>query len=338
MKRKSGDNLRCGLAKRVRIQIIFVFIIGSLLIFADLITSSGGGIEIENSYGQLYLIRPEAGEDSEMITITAEVIGEEGTYEKKYNVVLNAYEQEDDQEIVTDQDAVEVMSEEEAVVYDLKNIVDSINDDKTVKKVGLPEKLDSGERIKWKVDNKDGGNTIAILVIVFFTAGFIYKNRNAAEKKREQENRENIIRQLPGFINRLVLLLNAGLVLNSAFEQAVEEGGYFENDEDYFYKNMRQIYLSMKTANGSMNDGLRSFARQSGVQELMRVSNIINDNINKGTELIHKLRSEGELLWMGRKKRCEEMGRIAETKLTLPLIMFLIVLVVITIAPALLEL
>ncbi|MBQ3184719.1 MAG: hypothetical protein IJB54_01905, partial [Firmicutes bacterium] len=68
------------------------------------------------------------------------------------------------------------------------------------------------------------------------------------------------------------------------------------------------------------------------------VSNIIEDNVNKGTELTGKLRSESDMLWMDRKKKCEEMGRLAETKLTLPLMLFLIVLIVITVAPALLEL
>ena len=78
--------------------------------------------------------------------------------------------------------------------------------------------------------------------------------------------------------------------------------------------------------------------RESGIRELMRISNIINDNVNKGVELTDKLQAESELLWMNRKKSCEEKGRLAETKLTLPLMIFLMVLIMITVAPALLEL
>ncbi|MFQ7012468.1 MAG: hypothetical protein ACLRTA_08070, partial [Clostridia bacterium] len=59
---------------------------------------------------------------------------------------------------------------------------------------------------------------------------------------------------------------------------------------------------------------------------------------SKGTGLTEKLQAESEILWMNRKKNCEERGRLAETKLTLPLVIFLLVLIVITIAPALLEL
>ena len=83
---------------------------------------------------------------------------------------------------------------------------------------------------------------------------------------------------------------------------------------------------------------LREFARKSGIKELIRVANIICDNVSKGTGLTEKLQAESEILWMNRKKNCEERGRLAETKLTLPLVIFLLVLIVITIAPALLEL
>ena len=87
----------------------------------------------------------------------------------------------------------------------------------------------------------------------------------------------------------------------------------------------------------------RDFSRSSehsgeGSRELMRISNIITDNISKGVELTDKLQSESETLWLSRKRSSEERGRLAETKLTMPLTVFLLVLVVVTVSPALLEL
>ena len=74
------------------------------------------------------------------------------------------------------------------------------------------------------------------------------------------------------------------------------------------------------------------------VSELMRVSGIIADNINKGAELNQKLERESEQLWLSRRLHAEEQGRLAETKMTLPLAIFLCVLIVITVAPAMLQL
>ncbi|MDI9494554.1 MAG: bacterial type II secretion system protein F domain protein, partial [Bacillota bacterium] len=62
------------------------------------------------------------------------------------------------------------------------------------------------------------------------------------------------------------------------------------------------------------------------------------DNINKGSSLAEKLEAEGTLLWMDRKKRAEERARLAETKLSFPLMLLLLSLMIITTAPILLSL
>jgi tight adherence protein C len=69
----------------------------------------------------------------------------------------------------------------------------------------------------------------------------------------------------------------------------------------------------------------------------MRFAGVIADNIGKGSALSEKLQTESDLLWNSRKKKAEERGRIAETKLTIPMLLMLLVLVMITIAPAALE-
>jgi hypothetical protein len=128
------------------------------------------------------------------------------------------------------------------------------------------------------------------------------------------------------------------MVLNSALEKTIEESRVFEAKNDYFSEKMEEMYSLVKNANGSMQQELRSFAKESGVKELMRISNIVSDNINKGVELAQKLQNENELLWIARKKSCEERGKLAETKLTLPLVIFLAVLIVVVVSPALIEL
>lgn len=340
MKKKSGEITAEYAVRKTKKQITAVLVAGFLLMAGDLVMSLGHGIKVEGADEQLYLIRPETGEESGHLSLQAEIIGEEGVYKKNIDVMIEPYEAEKaEEEDEASEEASMVMTEEERLDYSLRSIVDTINSDNSVKRIGLPANLDTGEKIRWEVVKEHRTNTIPIAVMMVIISILLYRERFASIRKKETENKNNVIRQLPGFINRLVLLLNAGLVLTNAFEKAVEESiSTGKSEGDYFYSNLKGIYMSMKTANGSMHKELRQFARRSGVQELMRISNIISDNINKGAELSNKLRSEGELLWMERKKRCEEMGRLAETKLTLPLMLFLLVLIVITVAPALLEL
>ena len=65
--------------------------------------------------------------------------------------------------------------------------------------------------------------------------------------------------------------------------------------------------------------------------------NIITDNQFKGVDLSDKLESERDLLWEQRKKLAEERGRAAETKMAFPLAILLLVLILITAAPAMLQ-
>lgn len=340
MKKKSGGTTAEEAVKKTNKHITLVIAIAVILIVADIFVATKNEVRVEYTQGDFYIIRPDEGEESGYLYLTAKVEGEDGVYEKKMNILVNPYEtkKNNEEEVKGDEESEETLQDEQ-IEYDLRTIADGVNKDNSIKKVVLPEKLDTGEKITWAVEEKPKTNTLVIILIAVMVSGLIYKERFSAIRKEERNNRESILRQLPGFINRLVLLLNAGLVLNNAFQVAVEESvGSKEADKDYFYNNIKSIYVSMKTTNGSMSNELKLFARRSGVQELMRVSNIISDNINKGTELTHKLQSESELLWITRKKRSEELGRLAETRLTLPLILFLMVLIIITIAPALLEL
>lgn len=324
--------------KKAKKQIAAVIAVGIVLIAADTITSKDQQVEVVSSDGQLYLIRPEAGEDNGHLSLTAKIKGESGTYEKRLNIMLEPYGKEEKQS-GAEEIKISEETEEEQLEYSLRSIADGVNEDVSVKKVSLPDKLETGETIKWTTNDTSHRNTLAILVMMAVVSAIIYREQFSAIKKLETERRESVLRQLPGFINRLVLLLNAGMVLTGAFEKAVEESIESGSQQgDYFYDNLRGIYISIKTANGSLDKELRNFAGKSGVRELMRVSNIITDNVNKGTELIYKLEGEAEMLWSARKKRCEELGKMAETKLTLPLVLFLLALIVITTAPALLGL
>ena len=326
--------------KKAKRQMIAVLMVGAVLMIADIaLSSSKEAVKLVQSNGHLYMIRPEEGQEASYLSLKADISGKYGNVEEKASVMLEPYGKQDDDGKGLEDEAPGEAEESERMGYEIRNVISGFNKDVSQKRIELPAVLDTGERISWTVEDDERSNVFIIAMLTMIIAFCIYRNRFAGIERRKREERESVIRQLPEFVNRLVLLLNAGLVLTSAFERSVEESfGFNDGNDDYFYGKMKEIYMTSKTANGSMNTELRRMAKESGIRELMRVSNIINDNINKGVELTHKLQAESELLWLSRKKSCEEKGRLAETKLTLPLMIFLMVLIMITIAPALLEL
>ncbi len=329
-------------AAKARKHMAAVAVAGLMLSAAYMAAESDSetAVMIDKGNG-VYLVRPAQGAGAGHMMLTAKVKGMHGTVKEKVNLTI--YEH-DESPTGAGNSRVEkgnekAVSDNDRIAYEIRNVASAVNSDLRDKTIELPSRLESGEKIEWEYSEGKGAEAFIIPIMTMITAFAVYRNRFAVIKRQKREEGESVIRHLPEFVNRLVLMLNAGLVLNSAFERSVEEcmdSGL--EDDDYFRRKMKEIYISSKEANVSFHQGLRQLARESGIRELVRISNIVNDNISKGVELTDKLQAESCLLWSYRKKRCEEKGKLAETRLTFPLVIFLLVLVVITIAPALMGL
>lgn len=328
-------------------RILVIVTAGVLLLLFDLfIGFDFSTVPLLQDKDRVYLLRPEEGSAAGHIDLVADIQTDRGTVTKEYELSLYPCERERSGEPGR-ADSVRsaasgMMSEEELLAYEMRNVINSLNDDLSVRRVTLPDRLRTGEAITWGAQKKT--NTAMIVLTMILLAVFVYRRRLDPLQKIRRQQMVSVNRQLPEFASRLVLLLGAGLVLSAAFEHIVEESRQTEAlAGDYFYRSMDEIYNKIRETNSSLDKEFRAFARSSecsgsGSRELMRISNIITDNISKGAELTDKLQSESEALWLSRKRDSEERGRLAETKLTMPLTVFLLVLVVVTVSPALLEL
>lgn len=324
----------------IKKKLFIVLAIGLLLIIIDYVVSSSAENSVfRDGKGNVLIIRPDQGKTPSRVCLNATVKDGKNTYNKGFEISVDPYSKDgkEPSKQKNNEETASAMSSEELMAYELRNAVSGINDDISTRKILLPSSLPSGEKIYWSTETKT--NTAPIAFMVMITCFILYRNRLSPIKKAHKKKRDSITRQLPEFVNRLVLLLNAGLVLSAAFERSVEESlNSDEAEEDYFYGKLREIYLHMKETNSPLNQEFRAFAKESGDNGLMRISNILSDNISKGVALTEKLQCESEVLWVNRKRDCEERGRLSETKLTLPLTIFLLVLIILTVSPALLEL
>ena len=328
----NADQLHAKALKNIRI----IAILGVILILADFgMSLTGQSIRIVEDGGHLYLVRPAAGEEAGHISLRATVRADGESFENQLDVRLDP-QQENRDDGDAESAASSRMSAGDLIRSEFRSIAAGFNDDLTSRYVPLPDRLTSGESIQWRTVRTT--HLFMLLVMTCSIMLLLWQSRLAPLKKLELTRRESVLRQLPVFINELVLLLNAGLVLTRAFDEAAQQFLRDPEKDDYFRQNIRRICHAVTNTNSAMQDELRRFAKESGVTELMRISNIISDNISKGAALNEKLERESAALWISRKTRSEERGRLAETKMTLPLSIFLCILIIITIAPALITL
>ena len=319
-------------------SIVLIAALGLALMIMDVLASWNGGdmnMYLDEDRGRIYLLRPESKDSPSRMRVKGKVKTEQGQYEKDFDLTLSPYEpagKDDAPEDITEKEP----AEEDRIMYQLRSIVSGLDSDTSLRRVLLPQSLPGGEKIVWS--RRRESHTMLIFAATVAFAFLVYRSRHSPIKKQRQENMESVAEGLPVFLHQLVLLLNAGLILDTAFERVVEQNIRFKKeDPGYFFTRIRNIHGSIANTNASLHRELQQFARESGVSEFLRVSTVISDNVSRGTDLTEKLEEESHALWLARRMKSEERGRLAETKMTLPLSIFLGVLILITVSPALLE-
>lgn len=328
------------LSKARKKTISLCLVAALILILVVLIQLSGGNatakqMEVDGKGYISTVTRPEEGQSP--LVVEAIPTTESGVSMTDGNI---AFVIQPENSVGTDKrESVQSETEQKDIelqTHEIRKAVYRVNSDTTSGDVDLPRALDDGTPILWK--QKEQGNGSLPYFLAVAACVLIYRSKDNELTKKEKEARNTIIRELPEFVNKLVLLLNAGLILTNAFNKIVEDYQKTRGGEsNYFYNQLESIMKNFKDNNSSLQQGIRDFAVRSGVVEFMRLSNIIGDSLTKGSDLMAQLKMEGDSLWIARKKQTEEKGKIAETKLTFPLVILLLVLVMITIAPAMME-
>jgi hypothetical protein len=199
----------------------------------------------------------------------------------------------------------------------------------------LPEQDNFGNDLLWSKGNENLQSNFLLMFSLCLIV--IYFNRYKYLFGKSKRFKNDIIRDLPSFVTKFILLLNAGMVVSSALEKIAfdYERNIRKQGITPIYEELLIIEYKIVKTKTSLLTELKNLGERTKIREISRFAAIISENINKGSELVDKLEIEGELLWSNRKKRIEERARLTEAKLTLPLLILLLVLILLTISPVL---
>ena len=328
---QNNDSLREKSINENRSKYRYLMVIFGLLLILNLINvifTEDGNLIKKDGYIEA-IIRPDNGNYN--VNLIAEIEGNNFSIKHEIPIKISAANERQ----VAEKKGEDFVDQEAAGRVQLNKLLNSISqiDNNNSGTLILPKKLEDGSNLKWQI--KKTNNFVYLFLLFALSISIIYISRFSKEKKLESAAKKSVLTELPDFINKIVLLLNAGLVFSSAFNRVVDKD-HENEDETYFLKQMIVIKEKVEETNSSLILELKSFSERLQVRELIRTVNIISDNIYLGSLLVEKLQIESDLLWENRRKSAEEQNRISETKLSFPLAIHLIVLITITIAPALL--
>lgn len=226
-------------------------------------------------------------------------------------------------------------SEEELLKKKISELLASREEEDRCKdKMELPEAVD-GEQIIWSEKADDSSGYIFFLLCT--GAGTVYFLQD--RKLKEEINRRNrqMLLDYPQLISKLMLYLGAGVTIRNSFRKITsryaaerQEGGGFH----YVYEEMLLICHELDSG-VSEAAAYEHFGKRCRLPQYTKLSNILVQNLRKGSNsILDALRQEAENAFEERKNMARKLGEEAGTKLLLPMMLMLGIVMVLILIPA----
>lgn len=178
--------------------------------------------------------------------------------------------------------------------------------------------------------SSDGMGLTAAAVIIPVTVPFLVDSSLDGDIKKR---RLSIQMEFPEFVNKLTLLVNAGMTISKAWEKIINEN----KRKHVLYDEMLYALAQIK-AGKPEGIAYEEFARRCHVKEVTKFVSVIVMNLRRGgSEVVPVLKEQGSECWEMRKNAAKELGEQAGTKILIPMMIMFLGIVLIVATPAVLS-
>lgn len=214
-----------------------------------------------------------------------------------------------------------------------KVIAETDKKTQTEKFLKLPREIDGEPLMFFPAMDGRGGVLMGMAVLIGVLLLALEKQN---QEKELSAKRMQMQLDYPEIINKLTLLLGAGMTVKRAWRKITAD--YEEEKQTW---GIRYAYEEMRQACNEMDSGIMEaesyerFGRRCGLQIYIKLGALLSQNLRKGTKGISQiLQTEAVQSFEERKARAKRLGEEAGTKLLAPMFMMLAVVLVIVIVPA----
>jgi tight adherence protein C len=166
---------------------------------------------------------------------------------------------------------------------------------------------------------------------VFIPIALIHDlNRKLKRKKRF------MLIELPEFLNKLTLLVDAGETVQKAIKQCVEQKQSIclTIESNPLYYELNQMVIALNN-NRSFQHVMEEFNKRCNVQEISIFTTTVLLNYRRGgIEFVYALRELSRIIWDKRLALTKTLGEEASAKLVFPMVLIFLIVMIIVAAPA----
>uniref|UniRef100_UPI004055FC15 hypothetical protein n=1 Tax=Acetatifactor sp. TaxID=1872090 RepID=UPI004055FC15 len=275
----------------------------------------------------------------------ADVIGSDGAVsdvdvctEVELKAVVS-YEEMEWEEILHVQVIPRILSEEERIYRELEGLLIASEEESRLSQVWqLPTDWE-GQKLTWNLREENTGlfigiGTVAVALLIYFLAD---KDLHDQVEKRKLLMKKSY----PDIVHKLALYLGAGMTIRGAFQRIAEEyeksdtaGGEGKKAANPICEELLHICRELK-AGVSEGAAYEHFGKRTGLQEYIRLSTLLTQNLKKGNStLLQRLREEALKATAERIQYGRRLGEEAVTKLLVPMVLMLLVVMLMIMIPA----
>lgn len=217
-------------------------------------------------------------------------------------------------------------------IYEL--LVHQEEAERCMEKMELPGSVD-GKELIWSERIEDSSIPVFALISIGAAAVYLLQDKKLKEKV-EQRNRQMLL-DYPQLISKLVLYMGAGMTIRNAFGKIASNYRKEKRTE----KEFRYVYEEMLLICHELDSGISEaaayehFGKKCRLPQYTKLSNILVQNLKKGSNgILEALRQEAKNAFEERKNMARKLGEEAGTKLLLPMMLMLGIVMVLIIVPA----
>lgn len=201
--------------------------------------------------------------------------------------------------------------------------------------IRMPGQID-GKVLKWSQEKENLYRIILMLGII--AAAFVYAQQAVRDQQKEQKRKDDLLRQYPDMVSKLSLLLGAGMTFSAAWERIILN---YQRQLNQHHTQPIEVYEQMLISYREMQDGIgeiqvyERFGERCGIPQYRKLMMLIIQNLRKGSSgLIQALEKEVAEAFALRKNSAKKAGEEAGTKILLPMMLMLCIVMVIILVPA----
>ena len=180
----------------------------------------------------------------------------------------------------------------------------------------------------------DSSSYFFLLLCITAVAVFYLKGREVEQDL--EKRRKELLLDYSEIINKLILYLGAGMTIRNAFRKMGEDYKKQEisNRKRYAYEEILLLCYELQSGIPEI-EAYEHLGKRCQVQPYMKLSTLLSQNLRKGSnDLMVLLRQEATGAFAERKNTAKKLGEEAGTKLLVPMMMMLCIVMVLIMIPA----